>query len=92
MKELVLSFFSGINMVLALLAFYVGMRIPNQRFYKYFGFFSLFSGLYFLFMTLDSQTNFSIYALVILSAGLYYAAFPWFVLDFIGKRLMPIGT
>jgi DNA-binding CsgD family transcriptional regulator len=88
MKEIVLVFFSGINIALALVGLYVAAMIPKQKFYLYFGLFSLFSGLYFSFLVLDSQTVDSYDIPVIILAGLYYGVFPWFILEFIGRKAL----
>lgn len=86
MDTLFLSLFSGFNISFAILTFSIWLRNKSQKVYLYFGVFSFFSGLYFLFKALSTSLEINIQWLVILCAGTYYAIFPWFVFEFIQRK------
>ena len=86
MDTLFLSLFSGFNIAFAILTFSIWLKNRNQKVYLYFGVFSFFSGLYFLFKGLSINLDINIQWLVILCAGIYYAIFPWFVFEFIHRK------
>lgn len=86
MIELVLTLFSGINIAFALVSFLIATRRGYHKLYLYFGIFSLFSGFYFLLTAFSSYTgsNYELPSLV--CAAVYYAVFPWFIFEYIGKK------
>ena len=55
--------------------------------YVYFGVFSFFSGLYFLFQSMSMVLDLDLRWLVLLSAATYYGIFPWFIFEFVEKRI-----
>ncbi len=89
--ELILTFFSGISLAFAPISFFVYWKSQNQKFYIYFGFFSLFSGFYFLLSAIAIHEVINLRWAILLCAATYYAFFPWFILDFIGKKLNGIA-
>ncbi len=86
MNAVVLSLFSGINIAFALLSFIIYYKSTAQKFYLYFGLFSLFSGFYFLLSASTGTVDTDIRWIVLLFAAVYYAIFPWFIFEYIGKK------
>lgn len=86
MDVLFLSLFSGFNIASALLSSYVWFKNKDQKIYLSFAIFSLFSGLYFILKALSISLNLDIFGVIIFCAGVYYAAFPWFVFELIKKK------
>jgi len=82
----VLTFFAGINIAFALLGFLVYQKNSTQSFYHYFALFSLFSGIYLSFLAFSEVTLADLSLLILTSAGIYYAVFPWFIFKFIGHQ------
>ena len=87
----ILTFFAGINIAFALLAFLFVRGNQGERFYLYFGIFSLFSGLYFLLGSIENLTAFNLSVPIITSAAVYYGIFPWFISEFIGRQFIKIN-
>ena len=94
--EFILTFVSGINLAFAALSFFVFRKNIEQKFYLYFGLFSLFSGFYFMLNAISNIVEIDIRWAILLCAAAYYAIFPWFVLEFIHKKpsriAWPIST
>ena len=86
MDILFLSLFSGLNIAFALLSFSFWLKNKNQKLYLYFGVFSFFSGLYFIFNAFSLGLKIDMQWLIILCAGTYYGIFPWFIFEFIDHK------
>ena len=86
MLIVLLSLFSGINFALAILSFFIVSKNRSQKIYLYFGIFSLFSGLYFLFMAISETTGTNQMWIVLLCAAIYYGVFPFFLFELIGAK------
>ncbi len=83
MNEGILYISSGISFTFAILNLLIGLQKGSQRFYLYFGVFSLFASFYFFFGAIDDSTDKKIAAIRIFSAAVYYSAFPWFIGTFL---------
>ncbi len=80
------SLFSGINIAFAFLSFFIYSKNRSQSMYLYFGVFSFFSGLYFLFQSVSVALVLDFRTAIIFSAAIYYGIFPWFIFEFVGKK------
>ena len=86
MNSSILTFFAGINIAFALLSFLVFHKNRIQKFHLYFALFNLFSGIYLSLIALSEVISTDIELLTLISAGIYYAVFPWFIFKFIGNN------
>ncbi len=86
MNLVLFSLFSGINIAFAILSFFIYSKNRSQRMYLYFGIFSFFSGLYFLFESISEALELDLRSAIIFSAATYYGIFPWFIVEFIQKK------
>jgi PAS domain-containing protein len=84
MNEGILYISAGISFAFAILNLLIGLQKKSQKFYLYFGIFSLFASFYFFFGAIDDFTDNRIAAIRIFSAAVYYSAFPWFIGTFLG--------
>lgn len=87
MNLVLFSLFSGINIAFASLSFFIYSRNKTQDLYLYFGIFSFFSGLYFLLQSVSLVLEVDLRWAVICSAAIYYGVFPWFIFEFVQKRV-----
>ena len=87
MQEIILSVFFGISISFAGLSLFVYSGNRDQKLYALFSVFSLFSGLYFLLIALSIMLEKDLGTGIIFSAAIYYGVFPWFLFQFVGKKL-----
>ena len=80
------SLFSGINLAFAVMSLFVYSKDKTQNLYLYFSVFSFFSGLYFLFQSIGAAIGVDLGSLILFSAAAYYAIFPWFLFEFVGRK------
>jgi DNA-binding CsgD family transcriptional regulator len=84
--DLVITFFSGISLTFGAISLFIFKKSLEQKFYLYFGLFSIFSGLYFLLIAISGHVEIPMW-IILFCAASYYAIFPWFIFDFIGKKI-----
>lgn len=86
MNVLIISLFSGINIAFAFMSFFIWKNEKAQKLYLYFGFFSFFSGLYFLLIGISTVLQLDIFNAIIFCAAIYYGIFPWFIFELIDEK------
>jgi len=86
MKVLILAFFSGLNIAMAILSVFIWRYEKSQKVSLYFGVFSFFSGLYFILIAFSDYLEADLRTPIILCAAVYYALFPWFLNAYVGKK------
>ena len=86
MREVLLLIFSGMSLAFAGLSLAVLFFNRKQKLYALFGFFSLFSGLYFLTAMLMYDADADLRWMNLLAAACYYAVFPWFLFMLVEKQ------
>ena len=86
MIDILFSLFSGVNMVFAIMSLFLYVKDSRQKMYLFFSVFSFFSGLYFFFISAGNTLQTDLRSLVIFSAAIYYAVFPWFLFEFVGRK------
>lgn len=91
MNHYLLSLFAGINVAVALGSLVITTKTKVKH-YAYFAIFSLFSASYFLSIVNGEYLNKDFHLVAILSAGIYYSSFGWFIYEFaeLKNRLHPI--
>ena len=86
MVYVLFSLFSGINLAFAIMSLFIYSKDKTQNLYLYFSVFSFFSGLYFLFQSVGAAIEVDLSVLIIFSAAVYYAVFPWFLFEFSRRK------
>ena len=79
MELFILTIFAGINLASPILSFFIWRMINKQHLYLYYSIFSFFSALYIFLHATSGIIKLNISGVVIFSAAVYYAIFPWFI-------------